>query len=254
MLCVYACGGAVTSPAKPAVKPRPAAVATAAAAPAPASTPVSAPAPTAEPAPLDPPPDPPPTKPAIKGLTGTLNTDDVHQRMEAQQPAFDACIQRCRRGLRWVSGAMRFAFKVDAEGHILDVHPVESSIGHRELEQCLTEAVSEVVFPKPAGRATAQFAWSVTVEPATTPADPLDAASVEPVLRKQRRTIARNCELRRRERFVLTVYVAPNGKVISLGGFAQPARAADKVDCVLEAVGDLRLPKVPRRSKVSFRL
>jgi outer membrane biosynthesis protein TonB len=174
--------------------------------------------------------------------------------MEAQQPAFDACIQRCRRGLRWVSGAMRFAFKVDAEGRILDVHAVESSIGHRELEQCLTSAVSEVVFPKPAGRANATFAWSVTVDPATTPADPLDAASIAPVLRKQRRNIVRSCELRRRERFVLTVYVAPSGKVISQGGFAQPARAADKVDCVLEAISDLHLPKVPRRSKVSFKL
>jgi hypothetical protein len=174
--------------------------------------------------------------------------------MAAQQREFDTCIARNRRTVGWVSGALRFAFKVDASGAVLDARPVEATIGHRELEQCLTDAVSAVVFPKPAGRAAAQFAWSVTVDPASTPADPLDAARIEPVLRRQRRNIARSCELRRRERFVLTVYVAPNGKVISLGGFAQQARAADKVDCVLEAISDLRLPKVPRRSKVSFKL
>ena len=72
----------------------------------------------------------PPTV-AIKGLTGTLNQDDVHQTMDAQQPAFDACIGESRRSLRWVSGAIRFAFKVGAEGQVEDVHPIESTIGHR---------------------------------------------------------------------------------------------------------------------------
>jgi hypothetical protein len=187
-------------------------------------------------------------------LTGTLNTDDVQQAMAAQQRAFNACIEQGRRSVRWVSGAMRFAFKVDAAGRVLDARPVESSVGHRELEQCLTGAVSSVVFPNPAGRASAQFTWTVTVEPAGTPADPLDPKELAKLLRKQRRLIARGCELRPRERFQLTAYIAPNGKILSAGGFAVRARGAEKVDCVLEALGEIRLPKVSRRSKVSFRL
>jgi hypothetical protein len=190
---------------------------------------------------------------AVKGLTGTLNTDDVHQTMQAQKPAFDACIEQGRRSVRWVHGAMRFAFKVDAEGKVLEARPVQSDVGHRGLEQCLTSAVSSVVFPKPAGRARAQFAWAVTVDPAGTPADPLDAKSIAKLVRKQRRAIARSCELRPRERFQLTAYVAQNGKVLSAGGFAL-RRGGEKIDCVVEAVGELRLPKVTRRSKVSFRL
>ena len=203
----------------------------------------------------------------VKGLTGTLNKDDVHQTMEAQQPAFKSCIDQGRRSVRWVSGTMRFAFKVDGAGRVLDARPVESSLGHRELEQCLTSAVSSVVFPKPAGRARAQFAWTVLVDPAGTPPDPLDAKSIGPLLRRQRRAIARSCELRPRERFQLTAYIGQNGKVLTAGGFALRARGKiaaprsagatlpdDKVDCVLEALGELRVPKVTRRSKVSFRL
>jgi hypothetical protein len=191
---------------------------------------------------------------SVKGLTGTLNTDDVHQTMEAQQRAFNACIEHGRRSMRWVSGAMRFAFKVDAAGRVLDARPVESSIGHRELEQCLVEAVSAVVFPKPAGRASAQFAWTVNVVPVGTPVEPLDPKSIAKLVRKQRRSIARECELRPRERIQLTAYVGPSGKVLAAGGFAVRARGVEKLDCVVEALGTLRLPKVPRRSKVSFRL
>jgi outer membrane biosynthesis protein TonB len=191
---------------------------------------------------------------SVKGLTGTLNTDDVHQTMEAQQRAFNACIEHGRRSMRWVSGAMRFAFNVDAAGRVLDARPVESSIGHRELEQCLIEAVSVVVFPKPAGRASAEFAWTVNVVPVGTPAEPLDPKRIAKLVRKQRRSIARECELRPRERFQLTAYVGPSGKVLAAGGFAVRARGVEKVDCVVQAVGAIRLPKVPRRSKVSFRL
>ena len=188
----------------------------------------------------------------VKGLTGTLNKDDVHQTMEAQQPAFKACIEQHRRSVRWVSGTMRFAFKVDGAGRVLDARPVQSDVGHRELEQCLTSAVSAVVFPKPAGRARAQFAWTVLVDPAGTPPDPLDAKPLASMLRRQRRAIARSCALRPRERFALTAYVGAGGKVLNAGGFAL-RRGAEKVDCVVEAVGELRLPKVTRRSKVSFK-
>ncbi|HMI91741.1 MAG TPA: AgmX/PglI C-terminal domain-containing protein [Polyangiales bacterium] len=220
--------------------------------PATASAPTAG-APTAVAAAAPAPPQASP-KVSVKGLTGTLNTDDVHQTMEAQQAAFNACIEHGRRSVRWVDGAMRFAFKVDASGRVLDAHPIESTLGHRELERCLSETVSTVVFPKPAGRASAQFAWTVTVVPVGTPADPLDAKGLAKLLRKQRRSIARGCELRPRERFQVTAYVAQTGEVLSAGGFALRARGAEKVDCVLEAVGELRLPKVPRRSRVSFRL
>src|SRR5262245_53469583 len=85
------------------------------------------PRPTVVAAPKQPAPEPPPARPSVtvKGLTGTLNKDDVHQTMDAKQPAFDACIGQSRRGLRWVSGAIRFAFRVDAEGQVQEVHAVE---------------------------------------------------------------------------------------------------------------------------------
>ena len=103
----------------------------------------------------------------IRGLTGTLNKDDVHQTMEARQPELDACIYESRKRLRLVSGTIRFSFKVAPEGAVEDVHPTESNIGHHALESCILRVLTETVFPKPDGSASARFDWGLTVEPAT---------------------------------------------------------------------------------------
>ncbi len=211
------------------------------------ATRIASSAPTAPPAPAS------PVK--IKGLTGTLNKDDVHQTMDAQQPAFDACIQQSRRSVRWVSGAIKFAFKVDAEGKVAEVHPTHSDIGHHHLETCLIEAVAATVFPKPAGRAQATFDWGMTVEPVPgRPPEPLDDKVVARVLRKRRSEVVRSCEIRRRERFLVTAYVARDGRVLSAGAVPMPPKASEKLECVLEEIASWRMPKVDHRSKTSFLL
>ncbi|HEY2733051.1 MAG TPA: AgmX/PglI C-terminal domain-containing protein [Polyangiales bacterium] len=192
----------------------------------------------------------------VSGLTGTLTRDDVHQTMEARQGDFDACILESRRTLRWVSGAIHFAFKVDGEGRIAEVHPSNSTIGHRDLERCLTMVVATTQFPAPAGRASAEFSWSLHVDPSG--AKPPEEASAKPLMRvihKESRELFKTCEIkRRRTRFRITAYFAPSGHVLSAGAVPLPASADDKVDCVLEQFEKWHLPKLKHASKISFDL
>lgn len=193
----------------------------------------------------------------VKGISGTLNKGDVHQTMEARQEAFDACIQESRRSVRWVSGAIKFGFRVDAEGRISELRPLSSTIGHRALEQCITGAVLETQFPKPAGRATAEFDWGMSIDSVGPKAfEDTDKKSSKPfarLARKEARDLFGTCEIkRRRARFRLTAYVAAGGKLLSAGAVPLPASADDKVDCVLEQFGKWHLPKVKRASKISF--
>lgn len=191
----------------------------------------------------------------IKGLTGTLNKDDVHQTMEARQPELDTCIAESRKRLRWISGAIRFAFKVDAEGVVEDVHAIESNIGHHALESCIHTVLAETIFPKPAGLATAEFDWGLTVVPAAARMpDVLEPEALDRVLHKRVPKILEHCEVRRRERFTVTAYITTRGRVVSVGAVPKPARAAEKLECVLEELASLRMPKQPRQSKVTFEL
>lgn len=233
--CLLSCLGAACGSDAPARRPAPERL-------PPASAAVPAPVPESAPV-------------TIKGLTGTLNKDDVHQTMDAQQPAFDACIGASRRRLRWVSGSIRFVFKVGGEGQIEQVHPIESTIGHRELEACLSQAVAATVFPRPAGRATATFTWGMTVEPVPGRLpEPLDEKLLRQVLSKRRRDVVKNCKIRRRERFLVTAYIARNGRVLSAGAVPLPPKASEKLECVLEEIASWRMPKIERHSKVSFLL
>jgi hypothetical protein len=221
-------------------------------APAPPSTPTPAPlpAPTATPAPT------PHSVVKIKGLTGTLNKDDVDQNMDARQSALTGCIGESRKRLRWVSGEIRFAFKVSADGHVEEVHATHSSIGHRALEQCINDVVATTVFPKPAGLSTARFEWGLVVDPASgRHPDTLEPERLDRVLRKHAPKIFRTCEAHRsREHFEVTAYIGPNGRVLSVGAVPNPPRAAEKVGCVLDELANLHMPKPPRCAKVSFEL
>ncbi|HKP59146.1 MAG TPA: AgmX/PglI C-terminal domain-containing protein [Polyangiales bacterium] len=192
----------------------------------------------------------------VHGLTGTLNKGDVHQTMEARQNLFDACIQESRRTLRWVSGGIKFAFKVDGEGRIMELRPLASTIGHRDLERCLTEAVLSTQFPKPSGRATAEFTWGMAVDPATQKSfDEAKAKIMARVARKEAKETFGSCEIKRRKaRFRITAYIAAGGHLLSAGAVPTPFTAEDKVDCVLDQFSKWHMPKVKKASKVSFDL
>jgi hypothetical protein len=197
--------------------------------------------------------DDPHAKIKVNGLTGTLNKNDVHQAMDARQIEFNTCIAQSRRTLKFVSGTVRYAFRVDAAGQVAVLRPTQSTIGHRELEECLTEVVRSTQFPKPAGRAAAEFSWGMSVEPAGEDAPTLPARKFAPLVRKRVSAVYRSCELRRRRaRFHLTAYVTPSGTIASAGGFGASPEADEQLDCVLDQIEKWHVSKAARLSKVSF--
>jgi hypothetical protein len=192
----------------------------------------------------------------IKGLRGTLNTDDVYQTMDTRQPALEQCIAQSRRRLRWIHGAIKFGFKVAPDGSVEEVRTLESNIGHRVLESCLVAAVAATHFPEPDGDASANFEWGLRVEPASARVpDVLDPEVLDKTLKKHSPKILDACEVKRhKERFAITAYVTRRGKIVSAGAVARPAQAEEKVDCVLEGLAALKLPKLKKEAKVSFEL
>jgi len=202
-------------------------------------------------------PEPEPQAPTstaqIRGLTGTLNKDDVHQTMEGRQAELDACIAEVRRRESFVHGSIRFAFAVDAAGHVSELRPLQSDIGHFALEQCLTTVVAQTPFPPPAGRATARFEWGMEVLGAYEPSEPLDPALITRVVAKRSTKAFSDCELRRAKgRMDVTLYVGLKGRVLSVGAVPKKPIEDDKLTCVLDAIKHWPMPRPKRRAKVSF--
>jgi len=193
----------------------------------------------------------------VKGLTGTLNTDDVHQTMDARQRELDACISQVRRREAYIHGEIRFALAVDASGHVAQARTIASDIGHFALERCITEVVTHTQFPEPDGDATANVEWGMQVLGAYEPSDPIDASPLAQMLSKRWAKLRERCELKRgrgRARNQVTLYVGTGGRVLSVGLVPATDQDDEKLDCALEGLRDWRLPKPKRRSKLTFAL
>ena len=209
-------------------------------------------APTPEPVPV-PEPAVPTSTAQIRGLTGTLNKDDVHQTMESRQTELDACIAEVRRRESFVHGSIRFAFAVDAAGHVAELRPLESDIGHFALEHCLTTVVAQTAFPPPDGRATARFEWGLEVLGAYEASEPLDPALITRVVAKRSTKTFSDCDLRRAKgRMDVTLYVGRKGRVLCVGAVPKKPIDDDKLTCVLDAIKHWPMPHPKRRAKVSF--
>jgi hypothetical protein len=175
--------------------------------------------------------------------------------MAARERALHTCIERARHDQSWLSGQLRFSFRVDGNGRVAQLRPLVSSVGHYELEQCLTQVVLETQFPRPAGRAAAEFTWGMSVDPGSAESiAQLKPSAVKPSVRKHKQEIRKQCDWPRRARAQVTAYVSTGGHVLSSGAIATPAAAQDAVPCVLSQLEKWQLPKQRRISKVSFEL
>jgi len=201
---------------------------------------------TPEPAPV-------PRTVQVKGLTGTLNKDDVYQTMDARQPELEACIAQVRRRDAYVHGSIQFGFAVDASGRIAELRTLRSDIGHFELEKCIGAVVIATQFPAPDGNAAARFEWGMQVLGAYEPSDPMDAKPLQKVLAKRWAKLRERCELRRaRARSQVTLYVGRSGRVLNAGVVPGGRLDDEQLACVLEALRDWRMPKPKRRAKLTF--
>lgn len=201
---------------------------------------------------------PKPMTAQVRGLRGTLNRDEVNQAMDARQQALAECTMVAKRRTRYLDGEITIAFKVDAEGTPFDVRAVESSIGHQALQACLTDVLSQTAFPAPAGgTATRDFKWSMGLMPPRRAMEPIDPEVMKPILKDNARDAYKACEARRwKNRYRVTLYVARNGRIVSHGAVVtrggQGAEA--HLPCLMKEVARWRLPRLKRRSKVSFQL
>jgi hypothetical protein len=192
---------------------------------------------------------------SVSGLKGTLNRDDVHQTMDTRKRALNSCVQQARRGAEFVSGPLQFAFKVDGQGHVIQVRPLGPSIGHFALEQCIVQVLTETQFPSPSGRATAEFTWGMNVEGGR--GSKLKQArnrGIAASVRKHRRVLWERCEVPRRARYRVTAYVSSSGQVISAGAVTKPGPYEEKLPCLIEELSKLQLPKQKQLAKVQFDL
>jgi hypothetical protein len=191
----------------------------------------------------------------VEGLLGTIPQRKIEETMQAKLPTLQRCMFDGSGDIEFLAGHFKFYFRVGLDGRVESVHARGSSIGHRDTERCLLERAKQTRFPAPKGGGPAEFVWGFELDEMDGVRPPVawEQARVEREVSAQRASLEA-CELAGAH-YVVTLYVAPGGKVLGAGAAADSQAAADKIDCVLAAIRQWKMPDPGSyAAKVSFEL
>lgn len=190
----------------------------------------------------------------VEGILGTIPQRKIEGTLQAKMKAFQRCFFDGSADVEMIGGHIKFYFRVGLDGRVEYVHPRGSSIGHRPTELCLLARARETKFPEPKGGGPAEFVWGFEIEPS----DGVRAAVTWPSERVQAAVSehqAQLAECTNGGHFKVTLYVSPGGRVLAAGAAADSQPAAERIDCIVDAVKAWQLPDPGSYpAKVTFEL
>lgn len=191
------------------------------------------------------------------GLTGSLASDEVRHSLAGSENDFAGCFTRESARLPALGGRVTLSFHVAVDGRVARVHPVESTVGHRDVERCVTDVAQRIRFPRPHG-GEADFTWPLEMDPPLGVREPItwDPSRVRSLVRARGRDVLEACgSVEPRSTIQVTTYVSHSGRVLSSGASTTDPLLADTLDCVARAVRHWRMPHAgSRQAKVTFEL
>jgi hypothetical protein len=196
--------------------------------------------------PAAPPPEPPiertAARPAadedmqVEGALGSLADDEIAEPFKAAWPKVTQCFTQGRARLRYLGGKAEVKVRVGEEGQVASAWLVGSSVGNVATERCLLGVVRGLVFARPHGGKEAEFVYPIELR-GTQRVDTWDEARLSPTVAKNKKDVA-ECKLRAPgglpPQMTTTVYVAPGGRITSVGFAADGPLADELLVCLAE--------------------
>ncbi len=193
-------------------------------------------------------------KPGVEAEIGALDEGKVKQAFSKAAGPMTSCMEKARERVPFLAGEARFALRIMKTGAVRWAYVKESTLGDREVEACMLDALKALSWPKPqGGEGLAESPF--TFDPNPDERQPVaweegriaqNLRALKPALTSCRKS-AGTGPLR------ITMHVETNGKPLSVG----VAGADDKVEaaasCVVGAVKKASFPSPGSfAAKVSF--
>lgn len=183
---------------------------------------------------------------SIEGMLGTLPQGRVRAALRAAEPTLTACFTHRLESVPVLAGRVGFKLRVGADGRVLWVIPQTSTMGDRETEHCMQDALSHVDFGRPCG-GEAEVTWGIELDggPDARAATAWQPARLNTLL-TQRRAALTACRGANPSPLTFTLYAAPattpTSTVAAVGAAYPDAAAEPIVECVLREVRTWRVP------------
>lgn len=187
---------------------------------------------------------------------GGLDERAAEQSFRDSLQGLEACIQDGVQRLEFIGGSIEFAVKVDSTSHAADVWAADSTLGERETEKCMFNALRSVAWPAPQGGVFGIARNSFDFRPRRGVKVPAvwDAGKVSRVLARLDGRI-NECRGERSERLLITLYIGEGGKALGGGAASEGPIDEHAVDCIVEALLAADYPAPEQApTKVRFQL
>ncbi|MCB9597381.1 MAG: AgmX/PglI C-terminal domain-containing protein [Sandaracinaceae bacterium] len=199
----------------------------------------------------------PPPRPtmAIAGLTGSLTTREAHRALDPRMETFAGCFHEHGTGVTGLGGDVTLHIIVNADGSVRTAFPTDSTVGHRDVERCLSDVAQATVFPRPRGGGEAVLTWPISMDPPSDVRHPQtwDPSRVANVVERRGSDVLAACRPEGTGHVRVTAYTR-GGRVIMAGASTDDESGRDALDCVVTRVRSWPMPPTPRTAKVTFEL
>ena len=193
---------------------------------------------------------------------GSIDEMATNRTFDGLQKQFLDCQKQGMQRVEFLAGDAKFFIRVGADGMTRWSYLEDSTIGDRATEKCILQVIDSTHWPTPdGGEAEVQKSIAFDVGDAR-PAVPWQSDKVSTVLAKDSND-ALQCKGKVRGTFKVTAYVEPgankkkggHGKVLAVGVSAPNRDGAEKIDCIVDAVMEWKMPSPGGyAAKVTFNL
>ena len=180
-------------------------------------------------------------------------TQATFDRLEAK---LNACYRAGQGRIEYLEGDAQFFLRVGQDGRTKYAYLEGSTLGDRDTEKCMLDALTSATWPKPEG-GEAEVRNSIGFDAPGDVRPPVDwsADRLAEALGKSDGKI-RKCKGSVSGNFKGTAYVQPDGKhgrFQSIGMTPPNKDGIDKLDCLVDVVRDMKIPSPGSyAAKVSF--
>jgi hypothetical protein len=185
---------------------------------------------------------------------GALPEEETQYALKGTFKDVQACFFGGSRRVEFLGGEIAFNITVGSDGKAVGVFAERSTLGDRETEKCMIDAMKHVSWPKPVGGpiGIAQGSFDFEAPSDVRPPVSWQESKVSAALHQAGDRIS-GCKGSRATGYLATVYVDENGKPLAAGVAAPNRDAEGASDCLVEVLLGMSFPDPGSwPAKVSF--
>jgi len=191
----------------------------------------------------------------VSGEIGALDEARADQVFASAVGALERCLHAGAARVEFLGGQVKFFVKVDSSGSVA-TYAEESTIGDRQTEKCMLDALRKKDWPKPVGGEVGYARKGFDFDPPNDVRPPTDWPSerASDALHSLESKIS-ECKAGAGGSFSATMYVDTDGKVLSVGVAPPDEQGEAAVDCLVDVLKQSKLPSPGSwPAKVTFTL